>query len=134
MVVTIVAELASTGSVSTGVFQMLSAGSTGQPPITCCAEAGAASAATITAVITAARIAAARVMAAGHRNRRAGRALQGFRPGGRILTNGIGAARAVLTGIRLETVLARALRSTVDRRGQYVTHSRLLVWVAALLV
>jgi hypothetical protein len=44
IVFTIVAELASTGSVSTGVFQMLSAGSTGQPPIICCAEADPAQA------------------------------------------------------------------------------------------
>ena len=29
--------IGSTGSVSTGVFQMLLAGSTGQPPIVCCA-------------------------------------------------------------------------------------------------
>jgi hypothetical protein len=68
MVFTIVVELASTGSVSTGVFQMLSAGSTGQPPIICWAEAGAASAAVINAVI-----AIARVMRARQRNRRAGR-------------------------------------------------------------
>ena len=37
MVVTIEAEFASTGSVSTGVFQMLLAGSTGQAPIVGCA-------------------------------------------------------------------------------------------------
>ena len=37
IVVTIDAEFESTGSVSTGVFQMLLAGSTGQPPIVCCA-------------------------------------------------------------------------------------------------
>src|SRR5262245_22193091 len=35
IVFTSVVELDSTGSVSTGVFQMLSAGSTGQPPIIC---------------------------------------------------------------------------------------------------
>ena len=39
IVVTIDSEFDSTGSVSTGVFQMLLAGSTGQPPITCCASA-----------------------------------------------------------------------------------------------
>jgi hypothetical protein len=38
-VVIIVAELASTSGVSTGVFQMLSGDSTGQPSIVCCAEA-----------------------------------------------------------------------------------------------
>ena len=39
IVVTIDAEFESTGSVSTGVFQMLLAGSTGQAPIVCCAFA-----------------------------------------------------------------------------------------------
>ena len=39
IVVTIAAEFESTGSVSTGVFQMLLAGSTGQVPIVCCASA-----------------------------------------------------------------------------------------------
>jgi hypothetical protein len=66
MVFTIVAELASTGSVSTGVFQMLSAGSTGQPPIICCAEAGAA----IMSASAAART-FARIMSGGSGNRRA---------------------------------------------------------------
>ena len=37
IVLTIDAEFGSTGSVSTGVFQMLSAGRTGQPPIVGCA-------------------------------------------------------------------------------------------------
>ena len=43
MVVTIDAEFASTGSVSTGVFQMLSAGNTGHDPIIGCADTGPAS-------------------------------------------------------------------------------------------
>ena len=42
MVFTMEAEFDSTGSVSTGVFQMLLAGSTEQPPIICCAYASAA--------------------------------------------------------------------------------------------
>src|ERR1041384_4104894 len=66
MVLTIVAELDSTGSVSTGVFQMLSAGSTGQPPIICCAEAGAD-----TAASTRART-VARIMKSTSGNRHAG--------------------------------------------------------------
>jgi hypothetical protein len=42
MVETIDAEFARTGSLSTGVFQMLFAGRTGHEPIICCACAGAA--------------------------------------------------------------------------------------------
>jgi hypothetical protein len=41
-VVTIDAEFDNTGSVSTGVFQMLLDGSTWQPPMVCCALTGAA--------------------------------------------------------------------------------------------
>jgi hypothetical protein len=42
IVVTIDAEFDSTGSVSTGVFQMLLDGSTWQPPMVCCAWAAPA--------------------------------------------------------------------------------------------
>jgi hypothetical protein len=49
MVLIIVAEFERMGSVSTGVFQMLSAGSTGQPAIVCCADAGADAAANTSA-------------------------------------------------------------------------------------
>jgi hypothetical protein len=41
------------------------------------------------------------------------------------------AGRAVLTGIRLETLLAGELES---RRETFVTHSRLVVWLAAVVV
>jgi hypothetical protein len=50
MVFTIDDEFESTGSVSTGVFQMLFAGSTGQPPIICCADAGEAANVTQTTI------------------------------------------------------------------------------------
>jgi hypothetical protein len=93
--------------VSTGVFQMLSAGSTGQPPIICCAEAGAAIAA------AARRAGVARVMT-GEGNRRAAGGVAVW-PRGRVdldAPTNLQRGRAVLTGIRLETLLGTAL----DRR------------------